>query len=182
MEHSWFRIIWSNSWKDRLFEQSTLLEEYIQSLSFPTCLVAMMIHLSPKHRIYSLNILTIIERSEFLLSLISWRDGLGIPSSSSPISSPLSIAFWCLYPSDKRDREEQEKAKEESYHSLQNRIEIHQFDCRLAISIHSFPGNDYSYNYLRNEAIKCTSTSHYYMSDMDMIPVSIFFFFVPPMS
>ena len=131
---------------------------------------------SPKHRIYSLILLTNIERNEFLLSLISWRDGLGIPSSSSPISSPLSIAFWCPYPTNKRDKEEQEKAKEESYRSLQNRIEVHQFDSRLVISIHSFPEDVYPYNYLRNEAIKRTSTSHYYVSDMDMIPAGIFFF------
>ena len=71
--------------------QSTLQEEYIQSYSFPTSLAAMMSPSSLKHRIYYLIILTIIERSESLLSLISWRDGLGIPNSSSPISGPLSI-------------------------------------------------------------------------------------------
>ena len=84
--------------------------------------------------------------------------------------------LWCPYPTNKRDKEEQEKAKEESYRSLQNRIEVHQFDSRLVISIHSFPEDVYPYNYLRNEAIKRTSTSHYYVSDMDMIPAGIFFF------
>ena len=64
---------------------------------------------SLKHRIYYLIILTIIERSESLLSLISWRDGLGIPSSSSSISSPLSIAFWYPYPTDKRDKKNRRK-------------------------------------------------------------------------
>ena len=130
--------------------------------------------LSLKYHIYYLIILIIIERSKFLLSLISWRDGLGIPSSSSPI-----YCLWYLYPTNKRDKEEQEKAKEESYRSLQNRIEVHQFDSRLVISIHSFPEDVYPYNYLRNEAIKRTSTSPNYVSDMDMIPAGIFFFFVP---
>ena len=130
--------------------------------------------LSLKYHIYYLIILIIIERSKFLLSLISWRDGLGIPSSSSPI-----YCLWYLYPTNKRDREEQEKAKEKNYHSLQNRIEVHQFDSRLVISIHSFSEDIYPYNYLRNEAIKCSSTSHYNVSDMDMIPAGIFFFVLP---
>ena len=55
--------------------------------------------------------------------------------------------LWCPYPTDKRDREEQEKVKEKNYRSLQNRIEVHQFDSRLIISIHSFPGDVYPYNY-----------------------------------
>ena len=66
--------------------------------------------------------------------------------------------------------------KQKNYRSLQNRIEVHQFDSRLVISIHFFPEDVYSYNYLRNEAIKRTSTHHYYVSDMDMIPACIFFF------
>lgn len=63
--------------------------------------------------------------------------------------------------------------KEKNYRSLQNRIEVHQFEGGLVISIHSFPEDVYPYNYLRNEAIKRTSTSHYYVSDMDMIPAGI---------
>ena len=69
--------------------------------------------------------------------------------------------------------------KEKNYRSLQNHIEVHQLDSRLVISIHSFPGDVYPYNYLRNEAIKRTSTSPNYVSEIDMIPAGIFFFFVP---